>query len=870
MNRISLRALGLLCLVLPALPNVSSADFEGLEGEARLEWYLGNAVSYAEEVPKPASVIGHEVGEWHVSHDRLVQYFKALAKASERVSLQSTGRTYEGRELMLVAISSKENIARLEEIRAQHMERVAGNLDSAGPTVVALGYSVHGNEASGSNASMLVAYHLAAADDAEINGLLDGTIVLIDPSLNPDGLSRFAQWVNSNRGKVAVADRSSREHSEAWPGGRTNHYWFDLNRDWLPAQHPESRARLAWFHRWRPHVLADFHEMGTNQTFFFQPGVPSRTNPLTPAENIALTNELANFHAAALDEKEVLYYSAESYDDFYYGKGSTYPDIHGSIGLLFEQASARGHIQESRNGRLGFPYAVRNQFLTSLSTLKGAYALKDRLASNLFEFHSKARASARKDRRGGFVVADPGDPARTQAFLDVLAIHKVEVYRAARAGEIDGVRYDPSDSFFIPMDQPQYLMVRAMFDTPTTFRDNTFYDVSAWTLPLSFGLPFKSVSRGEARALRGQPMPAVRERVLGEPDPQAYAWTVDWRDFYAGRTVYKALQAGARARVATRSFSMQGADYPPGTVVIPAGLIAEADKAAVMAVLGEARDHGVRTGSLSGGLAEEGIDLGSPSLENIEPPRVALVVGRGVNAYEAGEVWHLLDQRFDIPVALLDVGALGRVDLGRYTHLVLVDGNYGNIGEGAASAMGDWVRAGGVIAGQRRAATWLQASAKLLGKSDDTKQKTDKAPKDGGEAERPEQRDYSERDEWEAEHVIGGAIFGARLDVSHPLGFGFHSRSLPVFHRGTEWVAASANPFENVAVYAEEPLLAGYASQKNIEQLANSVSVRQTRLGRGSVILFSDIPAFRAYWFGTSRLWLNALFFGSAVERVSP
>ena len=857
----------LLALALCLVPAIAGATFSGLEGKAELAWYLPDSSSYDKRIPTPASVIGHEVGALHVSHDHLVQYMRALAASSDRVTLTTTGRTYEGRELLLVSISAAANIARLEDVRKAHIERVNGDGSGSGPTVVALGYSVHGNEASGSNAALLVAYHLAAATDAATASLLDDTVVLMDPSFNPDGLSRFAQWVNSNRGRVAVADPDSREHDEAWPGGRTNHYWFDLNRDWLPAQLPESRARLAWFHNWRPHVLADFHEMGTDQTFFFQPGVASRTNPITPAANVELTNQLAEFHAATLNANQVLYYSGEGYDDFYYGKGSTYPDIHGAVGILFEQASARGHVQDSRNGRLGFPFAVRNQLLTSLSTLQGAHSMRDRLASHLNEFHAVARAEARKDSRGGFVVADPGDPARLQEFLDVLAIHHIEVFRAGRDSSIDDVRYAAANSIFVPLDQPQYRMVRALFETPTSFRDNTFYDVSAWTLPLSFGLPFKSVKRGEARALRGALLPADMPKLTQDIDPAAYAWVIDWRDYYAARVLNELLQAGAQARVATRSFSNRGTAFPPGSVVIPAGLIADGKKTAVLAALGKAAAHDVRVTSLSTGLTEEGIDLGSPSMATVNAPRVALVVGNGINAYEAGEVWHLLDNRFEIPVTLLDVGDLGRVDLDKYTHLLMVDGGYSKTGDAVTSELAAWVRRGGVLVGQRRAASWILADKKFSNDENDGKSAGADAKVDAGD-DRPAQREYAGRDEWEAQQVIGGAIFAAELDVSHPLGFGFLSRRVPVFHRGTEWLEASANPFENVAIYAATPLLAGFASDKNVEQLASSVSVRQTRLGRGSLVLFADIPAFRAYWFGTSRLWLNALYFGASVERV--
>ena len=302
-------------------------------------------------IPTPESVLGWEVGDWHVSHDKLVQYMHTLASASPRVSLKVIGQTHEERPLLQIAITSESNQDNLETLRKAH-------LDGGGPLVVWLGYSVHGNEPSGSNAALLAAYYLAASRSDYVKELLDGTVVLVDPSINPDGLNRFASWANSNAGLHPVADPAHRQHVENWPGARTNHYWFDLNRDWLPLVHPESRARIVEYHRWLPHVLTDHHEQGRLPGFFFQPGAPSRQNPLTPQANLDLTRALARFHARAMDEAGQPFFTEEAYDDFYFGKGSTYPDINGSIGILFEQKAIRGQELETSNGVETFRGAV--------------------------------------------------------------------------------------------------------------------------------------------------------------------------------------------------------------------------------------------------------------------------------------------------------------------------------------------------------------------------------------------------------------------------------------------------------------------------------------------------------------------------------
>jgi hypothetical protein len=391
-----------------------------------LKYYLPDSVSYNPAIPKPKDIIYHEVGEWHITHDRLVSYMKAIAAAApDRVKLETMGFTYEGRPQVLLIITSPKNQQRLEEIRQQHVKLTdpsqssSVNIDNM-PIVIWIGHSIHGNESSGANASLLTAYYLAAAQGKQIDDLLDNVVVLFDPSFNPDGLQRFSTWANQHKSKNLVSDPNSREFNEVWPGGRFNHYWFDLNRDWLPAVHVESQNRLAWFHKWKPNILTDHHEQGSNATFFFQPGVASRVNPLTPEKNQELTAKLAKFHAAFLDRIGSLYFTKENYDDFYYGKGSTYPDVQGCIGILFEQASSRGHLQQTSNGLLSFPFTIRNQFVTALSTLEGAKVLRKDFLEYQRDFFKHASDRAAAFGTKAYVFGDKNDKAKTFEFATML------------------------------------------------------------------------------------------------------------------------------------------------------------------------------------------------------------------------------------------------------------------------------------------------------------------------------------------------------------------------------------------------------------------------------------------------------------------
>lgn len=847
-------------------------------GQPQLADYLPAEVIYDGSIPKPSSVLGFEVGEWHVRHDQLVAYLHRLAESSDRMLIEETGRTHEGRQQLLLTVSSPANLARLDEIRSTHLE----NLDPAAeapdvtamPVVVNLGYSIHGNEASGANAALLAAYHLAAANGEAIEELLAHSVILIDPSLNPDGLSRFAGWANMHRGRVPVADPKHREHNEAWPNGRTNHYWFDLNRDWLLAQHPETHARLAQFHRWRPNVLTDFHEMGARNTYFFQPGVPNRKNPLTPQRNVTLTAEFARYHAAALDEIGSLYYTEETFDDFYYGKGSTYPDVHGAVGILFEQASARGHVQETPNGLLTFPFAIRNQLRTTLSTLAAAHDQREELLRYQREFYTTALRRGSADRVGGYVFADGGDRGRTHRFLELLSRHRIVVRPLAEELEIDGELFRPGRAYLVPTEQPQYLLARSLFEKRVEFEDSTFYDVSTWNLPLAFNLPYAEVPRAALReGLLAEPSELGEPPTATPPAPDAYAYAFDWDEYYAPRALNRFLQAGVKARVATRPFlapvSPAGGEprhFDLGTIVIPMG-IQDLAPAAVLELAAEAaRRDGVEIHALSSGLTPTGIDLGSPSLKPLTTPRPVLVVGKDVATYPAGEIWHLLDRRHEVALPMIELAELDDADLSPYTHVILVDGRYRDVSSELGAKLWRWVRGGGVLVATQRATSWVSRWVNRDGA--DAAAAPPSGPSPAGEAGSlpVERQPYAQYESQRAAKLISGAIFQVDLDVTHPIAYGYRRPELAVFRNHEVFLEAEKDPFVTVAAYSREPLLSGYVSQQNLAKLRQTPAVTARREGRGAIVHFLDDPTFRAYWYGTDKLFLNALFFGGILE----
>ncbi len=810
-------------------------------------------------------------------HDQLVAYMQRLAESSERVAIEVTGKTHEDRPLLLLTISSPENLARLDELRGEHLrlsDPAAERPDTAAmPIFVYLGYSIHGNEASGSNASLLVAYHLAAARGDEIDALLADAVVLLDPSLNPDGLARFAQWANAHRGRVLVADSNHREHTEGWPSGRTNHYWFDLNRDWLLLVHPESRARLESFHRFKPNVLTDFHEMGTDSTYFFQPGIPVRQNPLTPAKNLELTREIARYHAEALDEIGSLYFTEEVYDDFYYGKGSTYPDVNGAVGILFEQASVRGHVQESANGELTFPFAVRNQLTTTLSTLRASLDKRVELLDYQADFYRGALEMAADDALKGYVFGDPHDPVRPRRLVDLLRRHRIEVHALARPVERGGVRYEPGWAYVVPLAQAQYRLVRALFEKRVSFADSTFYDVSTWTQPLAYGVLHAELDEASfSPELLGDEVEQAAEprgRFTAHSDAVAYAF--GWDGYLAPRTLYRLLEAEVRCRVATKPITAATADGPRelgyGAIVVPLG-IQDAKRATVEGLLAEnAERDGLEVVAVTTGLTPEGVDVGSPSLKPLELPKPALVVGRGLSTYEAGAMWHLFDQRFEVPLVMIDSSRLARVDLADYTHLVLVGGDYGRVPQELVEGLRGWVSQGGVLIATKEAAVWADEQLRRGGEAAAEPGPNGGAPAAEQSSEKgPERLPYAEHRERRAAEIISGAIFEVELDVTHPLAYGYRRAPLAVFRDSTLALPPETNPYVTVARYADEPLLSGYVSADNLEKIKGAPAVVANRAGGGVIVRMVDDPNFRGFWLGTHKLVMNALFFGAVID----
>lgn len=818
-----------------------------------LSYYLPAGVTYDPAVPKPADVIYHEVGEWHITHDRLVSYMQALSKAvPQRVQLVNMGMTYEGRPQLLLIITSPRNHARLGQIRDQHVQLTDPARSAAldirqMPAVLWIGHSIHGNEPSGSNASLLTAYHLAAAQGPAMESMLDSLVILLDPSFNPDGLQRFSTWANQHKSKNLVSDPNTREYNEVWPGGRFNHYWFDLNRDWLPAQHVESQNRLRWFHLWKPNVLTDHHEQGSDASFFFQPGVPSRVNPLTPSSNQELTNKLATYHAAALDGIGSLYFTKENYDDFYYGKGSTYPDINGSVGILFEQASSRGHGQQTTNGLLTFPFTIRNQFVTALSTLQGGMQLRTELLEYQRRFYQEAAARAAAYPVKSYVFGDPTDPAKVKVFLEMLNRHQIEV--RSLADNKSCPEFSLPGSYVVSLNQPQHTLIRTIFEKNRSYRDSLFYDITAWTMPLALGIPYKELNIVPATAeikMPAQPM-------IVEGGRSEYAYLIRWTDMQAPAALNEMLRAGWLVKAATAPFQLEGRQHGAGTLLIPVKLQSIGSENLFEQLSAWVKQFGVAAFAVRTGLSDAGSDLGSSRFVTLSRPTVAMLVGSGVNATDAGEVWHLMDQRMGVRLTLLEIAQFNRVDISKYNTLIMVGGSYSDLNK---DKMKSWVQSGGTLILTEEAIQWAQQQG-----LSDLKWKR---PRSGVDS--TQWLSYGNRDQYEGAQQMRGAILETKIDPTHPLAFGYTTPTVSVFKANRVFLEKSRNPFATPFLYSSNPLQSGWVSTENLEAVRGGAAVIVGALGQGRIIHIADNPNLRAYWLGGSKLFMNAIFFGRLID----
>ena len=796
-------------------------------------------------VPSPEKFLGYGIGDQHTRHEKLVEYFRELARVSDRVKVTTIGKTYENREQIAAVFTSAANHGRLGSIREQHLRSQAAGGDANVPLVIHLGYNVHGNEPSSSEAAMLTAYHLAASQDPETLKWMDQMVILMDPVINPDGRDRHTHWANMHKAFPPVADPLDREHNEVWPGGRFNHYWFDLNRDWFPIVHPESRNRVKFFHQWRPYVQTDHHEMGSSSTFYFDPGKNSSNNPVVPAYLYdSIYPRYGEYFAKAMTGLGSMYFTKESFDKLYPGYGSSYINFYGGAGFLFEQGSSRGHVQETTTIPITFAFTIRNQFTASLTTIRASLAERDKLYRLRRNFYAASAEQARKAAVKGYMFGDMKDITRTSAFVDLLLTHEVEVYQNGQGSAFP---------YYVPAEQPNYIMVRSIFEKDITYTDSLFYDASTWSLIQAYGLPFSELKAPAAKGVRVTAPLLNIPKVEGKSD---YAYVFPILDYNAHKAIHQLQQAGVIVQTATRPFAAdifgRRREFGYGSISIPVNLQRISPDSLFYVVSRTSAQTGIEIYPVGTGLNLGGIDLGSNYMRTVQVPRVMMLVGAGVAATEAGEIWHLLDQRMSMPITKMDLQVFGRADIGRYNTIILVSGNYDRM---VADKLKGWVQSGGTLVTVKGGAEWAIRNGFTREKLTVTD-----TPKT------VIRTDYDHAPELEGAKALGGSIFRVDLDTTNPIGYGYTGRKLSVYKNSASFLAPSSSPYGTVAKYTDNPVLGGYYHRNSLDKVKRSASILVGNEGAGRVIMFADDPNFRGTWYGTNKLFLNALFFGSMIS----
>ncbi len=821
-------------------------------------------------VPSPAAFLGYPLGSRFTHYSRIVDYLRALAAASPRVSLTQYGESVEGRPLMLVTITSADNSGRLEEIRRRHQRFAApaamtqAELDAlvfTQPGFIWLAYGVHGNESSSAEAAMATAYVLAAAG-GEWERLLRESIILLDPLSNPDGRERYLASFEQQRGREADPEPLALEHSEPWPGGRTNHYLADLNRDWAWVSQLESQYRVAAYQQWEPQVYVDFHEMGSGSSYFFPP-VADPVNAAVDQRVVAWQQKFGASNARAFDALGWLFFNRQRYDLFYPAYGDSYPSLRGAVGMTYEMAGGgrAGEALRLPDGSvLTLADRLAHHLTSSLATVRTA---AENRVGLLRDFAATRRAASTHLPESYLWEADQPEAS---ALAELLRYHGVEVRQLsspvellagpARGGPEERRRF-PAGSYVVSTAQPLSSLIDTLLrleaPLPRKFAerqrerleeglDNEFYDITAWSLQLAFNLDLWTM-QGEPPALRAATPPEGSLRGEG-----SVGYLVAPQGLASYRLASGLLRGSLRFRLSLGELAVEGSTFPSGSLFIPRFGNPPDLEARLKALADEARVAVVRVASSA---TPSGLSLGSDELVPVRAPRIALAWGEGTSANAAGALWHLLDAQLRQPVVRRPLSRL-TTDLDQFDVLVLPDGSgYGALGEGEVAALKQWVEAGGVVVGIGDAVVWLQKaglshSARWLPEEDD------------GEAH-AESGSLSPLNARELD--VPGAALRTQLRAGLPLAAGLRTPP-PVLVQGSLILLPTLSPEETVlTVASEEPVASGVVWEEAQARLSGSLLVADSRLGRGRVILFAQDPAFRLFWRGTMPLFLNAVLY---------
>lgn len=827
-------------------------------------------LNYDSSIPSPAEFLGYELGEEFTLHHQVVAYFEKLGELSDKVTFHEYARTYENRSVNYVIITSKENHANLEEIRAHNL-KIANNPGSVNigdePVIVWMSYNVHGNEASSSEAALQTAYRLVAGNDAKAKNWLDKAVIIIDPMINPDGRDRYVNWYKSSQSNILNTDANDLEHDEIWPGGRTNHYWFDLNRDWTWLVHPESRGRIEVYQQWMPQVHIDFHEQGFNNNYFTMPGTTPRNHEL-PGDYEKWADVFGRGAIAELDKAQVGFETRERFDFFYPGYGSSYPSIMGGIAMLAEQggSSRGGRAVETNDGFvLTLRQRVFDHYKNGISIVNTSVENKEAL----LEYFKDARSQkSQKGNTKAYILPNNSNDY-TYDVVNIMLKQGVQVEQATEDFSVknafdywDGKsssRQFSTGDFIIKTDQPAHLFVNTLMRRQLEIRDSVMYDMSTWSAPLAYNLDAAWTTTDVKVKTKQLNEELIHPNGLMNNNA-GYGYVIDWEQRNAPKALTQLWKHGYKVRSSEKGFSKGDQKYSSGSLVVLLGrnLHKKESIHADMKKIAEYAD--VQITGFNTGRMDTGSDLGSANMIPIKQPKVGMLMDSGFSSYTAGQVWFLFDQWTELGIDRIRSGSFGRVNLSDYDVIILPNGFGLNstFNENSREAIKTWVRNGGTLVATEGSASWLTKNQSKITSVELYEMDSDE--KNDDKIDPASYTKYKDQVDSSGLKRIPGSAFKGMIDNSHPLAYGMKDRLYSLKFSSN---AIKPDPsFNTVGYYvkdSDEVLASGYASEENKEKAAGMTFAAVQGMGRGNVVFLMDNTQYRMFWVGPARMIQNAV-----------
>ena len=808
----------------------------------------------AQSFKSPSEFLNYNLGSKFTPYFKIIDYFKYAAQTNPgKLQLQQYGETYEGRPLMLAVISSPENMSKIEEIRKNNL-RLTGLLNDKfgttdGPAVVWLSYNVHGNEASSSEVAMKMIYTLLSKVDNRTSEWLKNTIVIIDPCLNPDGRERYVSWYNRTVGKNANADIQAAEHNEPWPRGRTNHYYFDLNRDWAWQSQKETKERIEIYNQWMPEVHVDFHEQYYNNPYYFAPAAEPMHEGITPFQK-SFQEEIGKNHAKYFDANGWLYFTKEYFDLFYPAYGDTYPIFNGAIGMTYEQAGhgMAGLAIADGNDTLRLSDRIEHHFTTGMSTIEVASKNSSRLIKEFKKYFEDSKVLGQGIYKTYILKGD--NENKINSLLELLKRNNIEYSYVGKSNKLTGFDYftnsnkgfsTKENDILISSFQPKSQLLRVLFEPQSKLSDSATYDITAWSLPYAYGIQAYALKE----KITGTAVNNITKTYKLLPD--AYAYLIEYKSFTDGKILASLLKNNFNVRVSGNAFTMGGKDYQPGTLII----LKAANQNKIEELSKISYNLNASILPINSGFMEKGFDLGSDKVRLLKKPNVAMIINTASDENEVGEVWHLFDQQLDYPITIINL-ELGNIDYSKYDVIIFPSGYFKSLSDKNENAdLKSWIKKGGKIIAMESVVKQLaegEWGIKVKDDNDDTTA-TDTYK---------ELKKYGDRYRDGIEDFTPGSIFKIELDNSHPLAFGYPDYYYTLKINPTMY--SFLKDGWNVGVIKKNGRVSGFVGSRLKNKLVDGTIFGVQPFGRGSIIYMAEDPLFRSFWENGKLLFTNAVF----------